>query len=63
MTRRNAIVLHADIAGYSRPMEGARTRVLGRLLAPRREVWEPTMMWHGGGIADPGPRLTIMPVR
>ena len=50
--RRAAIVLHADIAGYARLMEGAQTRVLGRLLALRRGVWEPAIAGHGGRIAN-----------
>lgn len=50
--RRSAIVLHADIAGYSRLMEGAQTRVLGRLLALRRGVWEPAIASHGGRVAN-----------
>ena len=53
--RRSAIVLHADIAGYSRLMEGAQTRVLGRLLALRRGVWEPAIASHGGRVAKTQP--------
>jgi adenylate cyclase len=43
MQRRQAAILIADIAGYSRMMEGAQTRTLTDLMALRRELWIPAI--------------------
>jgi len=52
MQRRAAAILIADIAGYSRMMEGAQTRTLTDLIALRREVWIPAISAHGGRVAN-----------
>lgn len=52
MQRRAAAILIADIAGYSRMMEGAQTRTLTDLIALRREVWIPAITAHGGRVAN-----------
>lgn len=52
MERRQAAILIADIAGYSRMMEGAQTRTLTDLMALRRDVWSPAIAAHGGRVAN-----------
>ncbi len=52
MQRRSAAILIADIAGYSRMMEGAQTRTLTDLIALRRDVWIPAISAHGGRVAN-----------
>jgi class 3 adenylate cyclase len=52
MQRRPAAIMIADIAGYSRMMEGAQTRTLTDLIALRREVWIPAIGAHGGRVAN-----------
>jgi len=52
MQRRAAAILIADIAGYSRMMEGAQTRTLTDLIALRRDVWIPAITAHGGRVAN-----------
>jgi class 3 adenylate cyclase len=52
MQRRTAAILIADIAGYSRMMEGAQTRTLTDLIALRRDVWIPAISAHGGRVAN-----------
>lgn len=52
MQRRPAAILIADIAGYSRMMEGAQTRTLTDLIALRRDVWIPAISAHGGRVAN-----------
>ena len=52
MQRRPAAILIADIAGYSRMMEGAQTRTLTDLIALRRDVWIPAIAAHGGRVAN-----------
>lgn len=50
MQRRLAVIVHADIVGYSRLMEGNETATLRRLKTVRRELWDPTIAAHGGRI-------------
>lgn len=48
MQRKLAAIIHADVVGYSRLMEGNETVTLRRLKALRRELWEPAIARHNG---------------
>ncbi|QQS12023.1 MAG: adenylate/guanylate cyclase domain-containing protein [Rhodospirillales bacterium] len=48
MERRLAAVLHADIVGYSRLMEGAETRTFRELKDVFEGVWKPSLARHSG---------------
>lgn len=46
--RKLAAILHADLVGYSRLMEGAETRTFRDLKTLRRDLWEPEIARHKG---------------
>jgi adenylate cyclase len=48
MQRRLAAILHADLAGFTRLMEGAETRTFRHLKAAQNEVWRPAIEAGGG---------------
>lgn len=48
MQRKLAAILHADVVGYSRLMEGNETVTLRRLKSLRKQLWEPAIAQHGG---------------
>jgi class 3 adenylate cyclase/peptidoglycan hydrolase-like protein with peptidoglycan-binding domain len=50
--RRLSAVLHADLAGYVRLMEGAEDRTVGRLKAVRAGVWQSAIDAAGGRIVN-----------
>jgi class 3 adenylate cyclase/peptidoglycan hydrolase-like protein with peptidoglycan-binding domain len=50
--RRLAAILHADLAGYVRLMEGAEDRTVSRLKSVRAEVWQPAVGAAGGRIVN-----------
>jgi len=50
VTRRLAAILAADVAGYSRLMEGDQVTTLRTLKAHRRELIDPTIAGHHGRI-------------
>lgn len=43
MQRRLAAIVHADLAGFTRLMEGAETRTFRHLKAAQNEVWRPAI--------------------
>lgn len=48
MQRRLAAIVHADLAGFTRMMEGAETRTFRHLKAAQIEVWRPAIEAGGG---------------
>jgi class 3 adenylate cyclase len=48
MQRRLAAIVHADLAGFTRMMEGAETRTFRHLKAAQIEVWRPAIQAGGG---------------
>ena len=48
MQRRLAAIVHADLAGFTRLMEGAETRTFRHLKAAQNEVWRPAIEAGGG---------------
>jgi adenylate cyclase len=46
--RRLAAIVHADLAGFTRMMEGAETRTFRHLKAAQIEVWRPAIEAGGG---------------
>lgn len=52
MDRRLAAILHADVVGYSRLMEGAETRTFRELKTLFDGVWLPALGRHGGRLVN-----------
>lgn len=50
--RRLSAILHADIAGYVRLMEGGNERTVDRLQAVRAEIWRPVIEAGGGSVVN-----------
>jgi class 3 adenylate cyclase/peptidoglycan hydrolase-like protein with peptidoglycan-binding domain len=50
--RRLSAILHADLAGYVRLMEGAEDRTVGHLKKVRVEVWQSAIEAAGGRIVN-----------
>jgi class 3 adenylate cyclase len=48
MQRRLAAIVHADLAGFTRMMEGAETRTFRHLKAAQIEVWRPAIIAGSG---------------
>jgi len=48
MQRRLAAIVHADLAGFTRMMEGAETRTFRHLKSAQTEVWRPAIEAGGG---------------
>ena len=48
MQRRLAAIVHADLAGFTRMMEGAETRTFRHLKAAQIEVWRPAIETGSG---------------
>lgn len=48
MQRRLAAIVHADLAGFTRLMEGAETRTFRHLKSAQTEVWRPAIEAGGG---------------
>jgi len=48
MQRRLAAIVHADLAGFTRMMEGAETRTFRHLKAAQIDVWRPAIDTGGG---------------
>ena len=48
MQRRLAAIVHADLAGFTRMMEGAETRTFRHLKRAQIEVWRPAIQSGGG---------------
>ena len=48
MQRLLAAIVHADLAGFTRLMEGAETRTFRHLKAAQNEVWRPAIETGGG---------------
>ncbi|UYN93635.1 MAG: adenylate/guanylate cyclase domain-containing protein [Enhydrobacter sp.] len=46
--RRLAAIVHADLAGFTRMMEGAETRTFRHLKAAQIDVWRPAIQVGGG---------------
>jgi adenylate cyclase len=53
--RRLAAILALDVAGYSRLIEADEEGTLGRLKALRRELFDPKIAEHHGGIPGSSP--------
>ena len=49
---RLSAILHADLAGYVRLMQGAEDRTVSRLKSVRAEVWRPAVEAAGGRIVN-----------
>ncbi|MGE4080941.1 MAG: FHA domain-containing protein [Reyranella sp.] len=50
--RRLSVILHADLAGYVRLMEGGEDRTVDRLKTVRAEVWRPACETGGGSVVN-----------
>ena len=50
--RRLSVILHADLAGYVRLMEGSEDRTVDRLQTVRTEVWRPALETGGGSVVN-----------
>ena len=50
--RRLSAILHADLTGYVRLMEGAEDRTVSRLKSVHAEVWQPAIEAAGGRIVN-----------
>jgi class 3 adenylate cyclase len=50
--RRLSVILHADLSGYVRLMEGGEDRTVDRLQAARTEVWRPALETGGGSVVN-----------
>ena len=50
MQRRLAAIVHADLAGFTRLMEGGETRTFRHLKAAQNEVWRPAIEAGSGGL-------------
>jgi class 3 adenylate cyclase len=48
MQRRLAAIVHADLAGFTRMMEGGETRTFRHLKSAQIEVWRPAIVAGGG---------------
>src|SRR5579864_8347448 len=48
LQRRLTAIVHADLAGFTRMMEGAETRTFRHLKAAQSEVWRPAIDAGGG---------------
>src|SRR5436190_9511611 len=48
LQRRLAAIVHADLAGFTRMMEGAETRTFRHLKAAQIDVWRPAIQAGGG---------------
>jgi adenylate cyclase len=48
LQRRLAAIVHADVAGFTRMMEGAETRTFRHLKAAQTKVWRPAIDTGGG---------------
>ena len=48
MQRRLAAIVHADLAGFARMMEGAESRTFRHLKAAQTEIWRPAIEAGGG---------------
>ena len=48
MQRRLAAIVHADIAGFTRMMEGSETRTFRHLKTAQIEVWRPAIQAANG---------------
>jgi adenylate cyclase len=48
MQRRLAAIVHADLAGFTRMMEGAETRTFRHLKSAQIDVWRPAIIAGGG---------------
>lgn len=50
--RRLSAILHADLTGYVRLMEGAEERTVSHLKSVRAEVWKPVIEAAGGRVVN-----------
>ena len=50
--RRLSVILHADLSGYVRLMEGGEDRTVDRLKTVRAEVWRPALETGGGSVVN-----------
>ena len=50
--RRLSVVLHADLAGFVRLMEGAEDRTVDHLRSVQDEIWRPAVKTGGGSVVD-----------
>ena len=48
LQRRLAAIVHADLAGFTRMMEGAETRTFRHLKTAQIDVWRPAIQAGGG---------------
>jgi class 3 adenylate cyclase len=50
--RRLSAVLHADLSGFVRLMEGAEDRTVDHLKSAQEEIWRPAMKTGGGSVVN-----------
>jgi adenylate cyclase len=50
--RRLSAILHADLAGFVRLMEGGEERTVSHLRSVHDEIWRPTIEMGGGSVVD-----------
>src|SRR4029453_17195567 len=50
--RRLSAILHADLAGFVRLMEGGEERTVRHLKTVHDEIWRPTIEMGGGSVVD-----------
>ncbi len=50
--RRLSAILHADLAGYVRLMEGGEDRTVGHLKSVRADIWRPAIETAGGRVVN-----------
>jgi len=46
--RRLSAILHADLTGFTRLMEGGEDRTVSHLKSVHDEIWRPTIEMGGG---------------
>src|SRR5437667_11746671 len=50
--RRLSAILHADLTGFTRLMEGGEDRTVSHLKSVHDEIWRPTIEMGGGSVVD-----------
>ena len=50
--RRLSAILHADLTGFTRLMEGGEERTVSHLKSVHDEIWRPAIEMGGGSVVD-----------
>src|SRR5260370_10048989 len=51
-SRRLSAILHADLTGFTRLMEGGEERTVSHLKSVHDDIWRPTIEMGGGSVVD-----------